>query len=155
MWSNRCSWGDGVTIDPLVGAWRLLSAYAEIADTGRRQDLLGPDPRGSILFSADGRMAAVLTAGGRKPPRQAADYEEAFATLVAYAGTVRVIGAGRLVVAVDTAWQPDWVGSEQLRYFRIDGDTLTLRSDQTRLPRFGDRLLTIVVIWRRGEPAVT
>lgn len=139
-------------IDPLVGAWRLLSAYAEIADTGRRQDLLGPDPRGWILFTPDGRMAGVMTAAGRRSPRQSGDYEHAFTTMVAYAGAVQVVGAGRFTISVDTAWQPDWVGTEQFRYFRIDGDKLTVRSDQTRLPAFGDRLLTMVLVWRRGEP---
>lgn len=139
-------------IDPLVGAWRLLSAYAEIADTGRRQDLLGLDPRGWLLFTSDGRMAGVMTAAGRRSPRQSGDYEHAFTTMVAYTGAVQVVGAGRFTIAVDTAWQPDWVGTEQFRYFRIDGDTLTVRSDQTRLPAFGDRLLTMVLVWRRGEP---
>jgi len=138
-------------IDPLVGAWRLLSAYAEIADTGRRQDLLGPEPRGWILFTPEGRMSSVVTAGGRRSPRQTGEYEHAFTTMVAYSGAVRVIGAGKFVIDVDVAWQPDWVGTEQFRYFRIDGDKLTVRSDQTRLPAFGDRLLTMVLVWRRGE----
>lgn len=140
-----------MTIEPLVGAWRLLSAYAEIAETGRRQDLLGPDPRGWVLFSADGRMAGVMTAGGRRSPRKSGDYEHAFTTLVAYAGAVRLVGAGRFVITVDTAWQPDWVGTDQFRYFRIDGDRLTVRSDEMRLPAYGDRLLTMVLLWRRGD----
>ncbi len=138
-------------IDPLVGAWRLMSAYAEIADTGRRQDLLGPDPRGRLVIAPDGRMAAVMTEGGRRSPRQSGDYEHAFTTMVAYSGELRVIGTGKFIIAVDIAWQPDWVGTEQFRYFRVDGDGLTVRSDQMRLPAFGARLLTMVLIWRRGE----
>ena len=140
-----------MTIEPLVGAWRLLSAYAKIVETGRRQDLLGPDPRGWVLFSADGRMAGVMTAGERRSPRKSGDYEHAFATLVAYAGAVRIVGPGRFVITVDTAWQPDWVGTDQFRYFRIDGDKLTVRSDEMRLPVFGDRLITMVLLWRRGS----
>lgn len=48
-----------------------------------------------------------------------------------------------------------WVGTGQFRYFRIDLDILTVRSDQTHLPAFGDRLPTMVLVWRRGERPVS
>ena len=57
---------------------------------------------------------------------------------------------GVFVNRVDTAWQPSWVGTEQRRYFTIDGETLRIRSAEQTLPQFGDRRLVSVVTFRRA-----
>ena len=71
--------------------------------------------------------------------------------MVAYSGSLAIDEqAGSFVNHVDTAWQPGWVGTEQLRHFTVEGDTLRLRSAEQTLPQFGDRRLTSIVTFRRA-----
>ena len=138
------------SVGGLAGAWRVVSAYVEFADTGETTDSLGPDPRGWIVFTEAGRMFGLITAAGRKDARTEGDFERLFMSMLAYSGSVVVDAEkGSFVTRVDTAWQPSWVGSEQVRYFTIDGDTLNIRSAEQTIPQFGDRRLTSVVNFRR------
>jgi hypothetical protein len=54
----------------------------------------------------------------------------------------------RIITIVDSAWQPSWLGTEQTRYFRLDGDMLSLISD-FELPKFPGRHLRGTAIWQR------
>jgi hypothetical protein len=50
--------------DGLLGTWRLESLRLRMEDTGEVVEPFGPDPRGSIIFTPDGRMmtcAATIT----------------------------------------------------------------------------------------------
>ncbi len=135
----------------LVGAWRVVSAHVEFTDTRETADTLGASPEGWIAFTEGGRMIGILTAGGRRDARDEADYERLVKSMIAYSGAVTVDeSAGLFVNRVDTAWQPSWVGTEQVRYFRIYGDVLHIRSPEQTLPQFGDRPLVSVVTFRRA-----
>jgi hypothetical protein len=140
-----------VGVGPLAGAWRVASAFVEFADTGETRDTLGPNPDGWIVFTDGGRMLGLITAAGRKDASEVGDFERLFKSMVAYGGSLTVDEAeGVFVNRVDTAWQPSWVGTEQRRYFTIDGETLRIRSAEQTLPQFGDRRLVSVVTFRRA-----
>jgi hypothetical protein len=135
----------------LAGAWRVVSAHVEWADTGETADSLGANPEGWIVFTEGGRMIGILTAAGREDATSAGDYERLFKSMVAYSGSIEIDeGQGSFVNRVDAAWQPGWVGTEQVRYFTIDGDSLRIRSAVQTLPQFGERRLTSVVVFRRA-----
>ncbi len=138
-------------VGALAGAWRVVSAYVEFADTGEAVDTLGPNPEGWIVFTEGGRMIGIMTAAGRQTPSAPADFERLFKSMVAYSGALAIDEqAGSFVNRVDTAWQPSWVGTEQLRYFTVEGDALLIRSAEQTLPQFGDRRLTSIVTFRRA-----
>jgi hypothetical protein len=139
-----------MAVGALAGAWRVVSAYVEFADTGETADPFGPQPEGWIVFTEGGRMFGILTAAGRKDPSSEGDFERLFKSMLAYSGAVQVDEQqGKFINRVDTAWQPGWVGTEQVRYFTIDGDVLRIRSAEQTLPQFGDRRLTSFVTFRR------
>ena len=109
-------------VGALAGAWRVVSAHVEWADTGETADTLGPNPEGWIVFTDSGRMIGVLTAAGRKDASAEGNFERLFKSMVAYSGTLDVDEqAGSFVNRVDTAWQPGWVGTDQVRYFSLEG----------------------------------
>jgi Lipocalin-like domain len=140
-----------IGVGPLAGAWRVVSAFVEFADTGEAADTFGPSPQGWIVFTEGGRMFGILTAAGRKDASSQGDFERLFKSMLAYSGAVEVDEQqGKFVNRVDTAWQPGWVGTEQLRYFTVDGDVLRIRSAEQTLPHFGDRRLTSIVTFRRA-----
>ena len=55
-------------IGALAGAWRVVSAHVEWADTGETADTLGSNPEGWIVFTESGRMIGIITAAGRQDP---------------------------------------------------------------------------------------
>ncbi len=46
-------------------------------------------------------------------------------TMFAYAGTYSV-EAGKVIHHVDVSWNEVWTGTDQIRLFEVNGDTLTL-----------------------------
>ncbi|WP_177303195.1 lipocalin-like domain-containing protein [Methylobacterium sp. 174MFSha1.1] len=115
------------------GTWKLRSVSAWIDGREVNPAAYGPHPTGFIHYLPGGRMAAVISYDGRKPMKgdrlKAAESEkaEAYASFLAYAGTFRVEGDKVIHHVEASAYQND-VGSEQVRFFRRDGDTLHLES---------------------------
>ena len=50
--------------------------------------------------------------------------------MVAYSGIYRVEG-DKWIMKVDVAWDETWTGTEQLRFFKVEGDALTVTSPLT------------------------
>ena len=59
-------------------------------------------------------------------------------TLVAYTGTYRVEG-DKWITKVEVAWNPEWVGSEQTRFFKLDRDRLRVLRV---MPNWADKGMT-------------
>jgi hypothetical protein len=112
---------------PLVGLWKLQTYDVEFQDTGERKTSFGANPNGFIIFTPEGRMMAVLTAEGRKVPKTDADRAAAFRSMYAYSGIYR-LEDDRWVTKVDISWNEAWIGTDQVRFYRLKGDTLTVTS---------------------------
>jgi hypothetical protein len=138
-------------LDPLVGGWRLESVGVTFSDTGERVDFYGPDPDGHMVLEPNGRIMFLFTKSNRKTPTSDADRAGLFNDMTAYTGMVRLDGPGRFITSVDLAWNPAWQG-EQLRFFTLDGDRLTIRSPEQTHPRTGDRLWVAELVWTRERP---
>ena len=53
-------------------------------------------------------------------------------------------------VTVDAAWHPSWVGTEQVRFIRIDGDRMEITTAPQTLPLYGKRVGRGVLRWVRA-----
>ena len=134
----------------MIGTWKLVSVQFEAADTGECVDMYGERPLGFLILTEDGRMMAIVTAGGRAPPKDEAASVALFESMMAYSGKYRVEGADRFITAVDVAWHPAWHGTEQTRFFELDGDMLTITTAQQTHPMFPGRMGRGVLGWRRS-----
>jgi hypothetical protein len=105
------------------GIWRLVSFEVEFQATGERQNVRGKNPTGYIMFTPEGRMAVIITNEGRKPATTEQDRADLYKSLVAYTGLYRVEG-DKWITKVDVSANPAWVGTEQTRSFKIDGNRL-------------------------------
>jgi hypothetical protein len=65
-----------------------------------------------------------------------------------YGGSLR--NGGFDVIAVDAAWHPDWISTEQVRYYKLYGDVLEIRTAKQTHPAFGSRELYGVLRWRKA-----
>jgi hypothetical protein len=109
----------------LIGVWKLLSYQTEFQDGGPKRALFGERPTGYIVFTSEGRMMAIIEAEGRKAPSSDADRAALLTSVIAYSGKYRVEG-NRWITTVDTAWNPAWVGTDQVRSYELVGDRLTV-----------------------------
>src|ERR1700751_2440953 len=98
----------------LIGTWKLLTVQFQFADTGEHRDLFGPAPFGRLIVTKEGDFVTVITSADRGLMR---DASQLFETMMAYAGKFRLEG-DKLVISCDLSWHPDWVGTEQVRFFQ-------------------------------------
>ena len=109
----------------LHGCWRLVSFETELQGSTARTQPWGADPNGYIMFDADGRMMALVTAKAREPGNTDERLLALFRTVIAYTGRYRIDG-DRFITKIDASWNEAWNGSEQERFYKLDGDTLEI-----------------------------
>ena len=101
---------------------------------------------GVVILTAEGRLLTLITASNRAPTATADDL---FDSMMAYSGLYRLQG-NRLITTVDSAWHPAWVGTEQARSIKHDGDTLSLMSpDFHEHPKFPGQRVRGIAIWQK------
>lgn len=118
----------------VVGAWK-LERFDVLEKDGKRNPRYGPDPVGYLMYSASGRVSAVLSARERHalvpPPGKISESElaciESIRPFLAYAGTYRIKG-NRVFHTVETSVFTNLVGTTLEREFSIKGDILTIRT---------------------------
>lgn len=114
--------------DKVLGLWKVVSFETEYQGTTERETPLGKHPTGYSLYTPEGRVWTIITGEGRKAPKTDEDRAKLLKTMFALTGIYRVEG-NKLITKVDVSWNPAWVGTEQVRYFKIDGDRLHYTSD--------------------------
>ena len=135
--------------DRIVGTWKLVSVVYEDALTRERTPVLGEHPKGRQIATADGRWLALVTADGRKVPQTDAERAQALRTMIAYTGRYRV-EAGKVVTRVEAAWNEAWVGGEQVRFIRFEGDRLLhIESPPMPHPNVNGKVVRVIVTWER------
>jgi len=105
----------------ILGTWKLVSFEAEVQTTGQKEPVMGQNPTGYAIFTPEGRAFFMLTGEGRKPAKTVQERADLLDTLVAYTGTYRLEG-DEWITQVDVAWNPEWIGTEQKRFFKMEGD---------------------------------
>jgi len=113
---------------PLTGSWTLVSSVVE--QGGNRIEPFGPNPKGALIFDANGRYAAMIMRPGlpklASDNRTTATPEEAKAIV---AGSIAHFGSytadeKTITFRIETSTHPNWNATEQKRSFTISGDEL-------------------------------
>jgi len=111
----------------LLGSWKLVSFEVEVRGVEARQRPFGKKPNGYLVLGSDGRMMALLTGNERVVGPKDADAAALFRTMMCYTGRYR-IDHDRFITTVDASWNESWNGSEQVRFWKIDGDNLVIKN---------------------------
>jgi hypothetical protein len=107
-------------VGSIVGTWRLAMTRAH-DDAGQPMHApYGPAPMGVVMFSADGRMVAVLC--DARPQLPGDEEEREYSS---YCGSYTFDGT-TLVTRVDAASDVSRLGGDQVRRVRFEGDCLVL-----------------------------
>ena len=134
----------------LLGTWRLMSFVREVAGTGERYNQLGEHPEGYLSYLPDGRMVAFFVSGDQPRPRAEptdAERVQLHKSMLAYGGTYDV-SPGQVVHHIDIEWDGRRIGTDQLRFFTVDGDTLTIKTEQNKSPVDGRQGVGILIFER-------
>jgi hypothetical protein len=126
----------------LVGTWRLVT-YDRQLPNGEVYYPLGKDARGRLTYDAQGRMTAQLMQPDRpqfsRPQSRDGSEEQivkAYRGYLAYYGTYTVHEKdGYILHKVEASLYPNWVGGNQKRFFRFEGERLVLEADAQALGR--------------------
>ena len=133
------------TANSIVGSWKLVSFQFVSEGSDKRFDAYDEHPEGFAIFT-EARVLFLLTADDRLATAPAG---ELFDLMMAYSGRYRMEG-DRIITTVDSAWHPAWIGIEQTRVFKRDGDTLALMAaDFLEFPKFPGQRVRGTVMWQR------
>ncbi len=131
--------------DKVVGTWKLVSYEVEVQATGQKAPVMGEKPTGYATFTQEGRVFFVLTGEARKAAKTDQERAELLSTLIAYTGTYSVEG-DKWTTNVDVAWNPEWVGTKQVRDFKLDGERLMVLTPWRVMPNWADKGLTRSIV---------
>jgi Lipocalin-like domain len=141
--------------NPILGTWKLKSYVREVAVTGETINQLGEHPDGYLSYSADGRMYAIGASDNRVKPRNVnPDDEERVKlhqTMFAFAGTYTLEG-GKVIHHVDISWNEAWTGTDQVRFYKLDGNTLTITTAPNKSTYDGRESRTVLVLEKVKAP---
>jgi hypothetical protein len=107
------------------------------------------------MYDAEGNMSALVAranvpvfASGDFRGGTDAEVRAAFDGFVAYFGTYSFnLSAGMVIHHVRSASFPNWTGTEQVRYFKAEGQRLVLSAPISE----GGRCVTAILIWERAR----
>ncbi len=132
----------------LIGNWTLVS-YDAVAADGSRSLPFG-HAVGRLTYDEHGHMSGQVMRPGRARVSlgegSAQQVRAAYIGYIAYFGRYELDAAGdRVTHFVEGALNPVWVGGEQVRQVRFDGDLLVLQADVQK----GQQIIKHVLTWRK------
>jgi hypothetical protein len=140
------AWAGSVKAETLVGRWHLLAAEDLRSDGTVARYPWGRNPVGSIIV--EGGYCYVQIMSSDTPSFSAGtasvgDQMKAalLTTYIAYSGPCSVDdAAGAVTLKVEAAWRPDYVGTEQKRFFRFEQGRLLFGPAPSSLRGSGEPL---------------
>jgi hypothetical protein len=146
-------WQMAMGKDKFVGTWKLVSFEARRSD-GQVAYPFGRDVIGVINYDTRGNMSVQVMRSDR-PAFAVNDFQKgtpeeirvAFEGFSAYFGTYDVDEEeGTVTHHLKGSWFPNWIGSDQIRFFEFSGNRLTLRTSSIQV---GGVVGTSQLIWER------
>ncbi len=137
-----CFAADGAQVQ---GVWKLVAYEVEVQATGQREPVMGQHPTGYVVFIPEGRVWFMLTGEGRQPAKTVQERADLLSSLVAYPGMYRLEG-DKWITKVDVAWNPEWVGTEQSRSFKLEGDRLQVLTPWRIMPNWANKEMTRSIV---------
>ncbi len=131
----------------LVGSWKLTSWAIQIID-GEATQPFGPNPKGRAVFTPDGFSAFMIVRPDRKPATNDADAAALLKSLMVYTGKFRVDG-DKLTTNVDLSWNEILTGTAQVRFFKLEGDKLSIRTAEQASAVYPGKKVVGTLTWER------
>jgi hypothetical protein len=135
------------TIDsPIVGLWKVDGVtWKDAANQVTKP--FGDHPGGYLLYTRGGHILFTIMDSNRTAPAAAvpteAEAAKLLATMIAAAGTYKIVGNNKLVVHYEVAKNPTGIGVDLPRDFTISGNQLTVTLTEKSPMTGQDGLVTV------------
>jgi hypothetical protein len=124
-----------MSIERFVGVWDFTSMVV-LTSSGEVVYPYGEDLFGRLIYTRGGHMCVLLMRSGRPSfasddPYTGTEAEKAaaFESFDAYCGTYEVDGqAGTVTHHIEGSRFPNWLGTNQVRYFEFSDDQLIIKA---------------------------
>ena len=131
----------------LAGSWKLSSWTIQIIG-GEATEPFGPNPKGRAIFAADGYVTFVIVAANRKPATSNEESAALLKSLLAYTGRFMIEG-DKFTTKVDISGNELLTGQDQIRFFKLEGDKLTIRTAEQVSSVFPGKRVVGSLTWER------
>jgi hypothetical protein len=138
---------------PVTGIWKLISFQTE-ADDGTWTYPFGKNVTGLLMIDAKGYFS-VHVMNMKRPSFKIPDprggtpgeIKTAFENYIGYYGTFDLDETkGAIIFHVRGAWLPNWIGSEQIRYYTLSENHMSISTAPTL---FDGKKTVGKLIWER------
>jgi Lipocalin-like domain len=136
----------------IQGSWILVSIYNE--QDGKKIDMYGPNPRGSLILTPDGRFSIIVMkaslpkfAANNRMKGTAGENQAVVQGCHAYYGSYAVASEKEHLVnmRIEGSTFPNWDGQDQKRVMIVKGDELRVTNPFSSLGG------TNYVVWKRAK----
>jgi hypothetical protein len=140
--------GAAISAESIQGRWKLVAAEDLRADGSTARYPWGRHPVGSIVVEGTACYVQIMSSdtpsfSSSTPPPVEQMKATLLSSYIAYSGPCTIDeAAGKVTLKVDAAWRPDYVGTEQVRFFKFENGRLlfgpapnSIRSGEDRLSR--------------------
>jgi Lipocalin-like domain len=138
----------------LVGTWKLVSASSKDSSGQPLETPYGDHPAGLLTYTADGRVTALISNGGRKQLSVGVrgsllleEQAEAFRTFLAYGGRYRLSG-DKVIHSVEISSIQNYVNRELVRTLRFQSNQVVLITPPTMM---SGKIQSLELVWERME----
>jgi len=140
---------------PVLGIWKLISLQTE-ADDGTVTYPFGRDVAGLLMIDAKGYFSVQLM-DTKRPSFKSGDPRDgtpeelktAFENYIGYYGTFDLDETKAAVIFhVRGAWLPNWIDTDQIRYYALSGNRLSI---STAPVLFDGKKAVGKLIWERAK----
>ena len=136
--------------NPLFGTWRVTSFKSQLVGEPEERDTFGSNPKGYMIITPEPRLMGITVSDGRRPPTNQAEAAAMLQSMIAYTGRI-TLEPDKFTVDVEVSWNQVTVGSPQVRFYTVNGDTLTIRTPEQDSALFpGKRAITIMTFERQN-----
>ena len=135
------------TAKQLAGSWKLTSWTIQIIG-GDATEPFGSNPKGRALFTPDGHVGFIIAGANRKPAANDAESAALLKTLLVYTGRFAIDG-DKFTTKVDMSGNELLTGQDQVRYFKLEGERMTIRTAEQVSSVFPGRKVIGTLTWER------
>ena len=135
------------TARQLAGSWKLNSWTIQIIG-GDVTEPFGRNPKGRALMTPDGYAAFVIAAANRTPAANDAESAALLKTLMVYTGPFTIEG-DKFTTKVDISWNELLTGQDQVRFFKLEGDKLSIRTAEQVSAVYPGKKVVGTLTWER------
>ena len=103
-----------------------------------------------MILAPEGRVMVLVASGQREPGQTDEKQAVLFRTMISYTGFYR-FEEDKFITTVDVSWNESWTGTDQVRFYTLDGNGLDIMTERMPNPIHPERIARGILSWERAK----